>query len=573
MKIKHLLTVSTLISASTILIGSIVFFSTVMVEEKTSAAACTVDSRLVNSCRPWIGAAADAYPGITQYDFKAQLLGHESRLGRQVDLPHHYISPGAVLSSSHKFFINRADTYLMLNWKPVKGGGASNTWKDADGRNATVNTNIDNLAVSIKSVAPKKLFLTVFHEPENDVSPGGSPGCGNSINYVGNMGTTAEYAKMWENVRSRFDAIGVTNVVWVFNPMGYDRYNCMVDELWPGNDRVDWIVYDQYIYDSKEIANTGIGQFYDFLTVKSTPTHNYLSKPWGLNEWGASNASQSVTYAAYGKLQAAVMNNQYPKLKMFNIWDNITDANWQVKYTAAGVIDQAEQDAYNNFANAVFGLATSIQEPSPATDPPATTAPGSSSPTPISSPADSSPNVTASNGEPIASVQSPGTSIPRGTKATLDPRLVSDPSLISSVLKVEFYDDEKLILTVENDPFVLDTTLLSPGEHTIRQKIYFKDGTTSEKTQLLQIEGNEDNPSAVASRTGVSSTRTVPIVILAGVVMTIVSGIGAYVAHRKDYSLLQLAHGHHGTVNTGGGVMSQPSQVISPTDHSSNIKN
>ena len=152
-----------------------------------AASTCTVDAKLVNSCRPWVGAEANGYPGIAS-DHKTQLLAHESRIGHQLDVVHFYSSPGDTLDTTQKYFINRSGTYLMLNWKPVKGGGPGNTWKDADGRNTTVNANIVKMANSIKSVAPKKIFLTVYHEPENDVSPGGSPSCGNTVTYKGNMG-------------------------------------------------------------------------------------------------------------------------------------------------------------------------------------------------------------------------------------------------------------------------------------------------------------------------------------------------------------------------------------------------
>ena len=51
---------------------------------------------------------------------------------------------------------------------------------------------------------------------------------------------------MWHNVRARFDALGVTNVVWVMNYMGWKDWNCVVKDLWPGNDYVDWVMWDPY---------------------------------------------------------------------------------------------------------------------------------------------------------------------------------------------------------------------------------------------------------------------------------------------------------------------------------------
>ena len=49
---------------------------------------------------------------------------------------------------------------------------------------------------------------------------------------------------MWHNVRHRFDALGVTNVVWVMNYTGYVTGQCLTKDLWPGNDYVDWVMWD-----------------------------------------------------------------------------------------------------------------------------------------------------------------------------------------------------------------------------------------------------------------------------------------------------------------------------------------
>jgi hypothetical protein len=53
----------------------------------------------------------------------------------------------------------------MLNWKPAS------PW--ANGYNGDDNAGIDAIAASLKSVAPHKVMLVIWHEPENDVSPGG----------------------------------------------------------------------------------------------------------------------------------------------------------------------------------------------------------------------------------------------------------------------------------------------------------------------------------------------------------------------------------------------------------------
>src|SRR5688572_760552 len=64
----------------------------VLVGAPPAAAACVVDSKLVNSCRPWLGAAANGYPNLSGDG--AQIRAHEQRIGRPLDVVHLYTPPG-----------------------------------------------------------------------------------------------------------------------------------------------------------------------------------------------------------------------------------------------------------------------------------------------------------------------------------------------------------------------------------------------------------------------------------------------------------------------------------------------
>src|SRR5688572_11986281 len=80
---------------------------------------CSVSDKLVNACRPWLGAAAGDYPQATN-GIKEQILYHEQRLGRKVDIVHTYHGTGSrSLSDTDKFFAARDNTYLFVNWKPA----------------------------------------------------------------------------------------------------------------------------------------------------------------------------------------------------------------------------------------------------------------------------------------------------------------------------------------------------------------------------------------------------------------------------------------------------------------------
>lgn len=320
--------------------GSMVTFATsAPTPTPTTSPNCsTVNNLLIPACGAWLGAWSNGY-GPT--GLRNQLEEHEARIGRQVSIVHSYHPAGSnALSTDDKYFINRANTYLFTNWKPT------NTWSQADGSNSSVNAAIDSMADSIKSVAPKKLILTVFHEPENDVS-GGAAACASNI-YVGSIGTPAEYRTMWATVRSRFDAKGVSNVVWAMNYMGFSKWDCMVKDLWPGNDLVDWVMYDPYMSGSETWA-TGIGRFYNWLNANSDATRAFSSKPYGVAEWGAWYTSQADAYKLYDDGKAAIAAGTMPNLKMYVIFDATAAGDNRVGYTRTSVADPLEQQKYNSF--------------------------------------------------------------------------------------------------------------------------------------------------------------------------------------------------------------------------------
>ncbi len=330
----------------------------------TSAAAdepdCHISAILVNSCRPWVGATSSGYGPTT---FTARMADHESRIGRQLDVVHTYLTGAATITPDIAALAKRSGTIALVNWRPVPA------WANGTGGNATVNTQIDNMAKSIKALGTTKIMLAIHHEPENDISPGGDPNC--ALTYVGHSGAASDYVAMWHNVRKRFDALGVNNVVWVMNYMGWHDWNCVIKDLWPGNDYVDWVTWDPYPRDADWRGK--VGEFYDFLTANSDATHDFLSKPWGLSEFAYAGTNQTQAYQLYDRARQGVQEGWFPKLKMLSVWDSHTSVSFddRVQFTSQGVMDQTEQDHYNAFVN--DPLLTGSAAPAADTTPPTVT--------------------------------------------------------------------------------------------------------------------------------------------------------------------------------------------------------
>ena len=321
---------------------------------------CTLDELLVNPCRPLLGAYSNHYPGISGW--RAHIDAEEARIGRPLDIVHRYHPPGEAgpLIADEIHFATRPNTIMFANWKP-----ALSAWSSAGGGNATVNAQIDKAADSIKSIAPTKIMLTIHHEAEPDVTPGTS----SCPHLKGKFGSPADYRAMWRNVHERFAARGVTNVVWVMNYMGYKNWDCLAPELWPGNDLVDWVMYDPYQTVSSSSWSTSVSRFYNWMLANSDATHDYVSKVWGLAEFGAGGqTTQADAYTYYDDARASVERNEFPRLKAYVVFDSEGTLNNRTSYSVSGVYDPVEQEHFNAFANS----SAFLDPPAPPTD---TTAP------------------------------------------------------------------------------------------------------------------------------------------------------------------------------------------------------
>jgi hypothetical protein len=325
----------------------------------SSTGDCTPSAMLVNPCRPWFGAAANGNPGasdskVTQFDYLERLIGQRLDIFRDYHSPPGSNSLGDLpLNSDEKQLAGRPGTYIDVNWKPAA------TFALADGGNAVVNREIDQAAASIKSVAPHKIFMTIWWEPQNDITSDPGANCYLNPNAAG--GTPAQYIAMWRNVENRFRAAGVTNVVWAmdYQAPANGRYDCLVPLLWPGNSLVDWVIYDTYSRNGYATWDNTVGRFYHVLASDSSPSVDFNSKPWGLGEFGTcANANTAAANDFYVQAKNAFDAGTYPKLKMYLAYADTgghqAGPGCLSNYNNYGQPDTAKQANFNQFAKAVL---------------------------------------------------------------------------------------------------------------------------------------------------------------------------------------------------------------------------
>ncbi|HSX04879.1 MAG TPA: Ig-like domain-containing protein [Candidatus Saccharimonadales bacterium] len=344
------------------------------------ATTCTPNAtqmkKLINTCRPWLAASVTSYPvpPAAGTDKESQTIYEESYFGKQVDAIKDYHKPGDVLNNIDKYFINRANTFVMINWKPVGG------WTNANAGNVQATQAIINMANSIKSMAPHTIFLTVWHEGENDVSPGGDPRCP-GVTYKGNQGTVTDYINMWHYVRQVFNQQGVNNVVWAMDYENYDPFDCLVPDMYPGDNYVDWIVFNGY---NSVPGVTFSSRMTRFLNILDS-NHIGTGKPLGIAEWGddIGNDAQDAAYinGAQKWIEDGWLhgtNAQSKRIDLYLTFDSIghNNADYRMGYVNGtpsninGAPNATKAAAYKQYVHSAAFSTGSSSLPPPDTTPP-----------------------------------------------------------------------------------------------------------------------------------------------------------------------------------------------------------
>lgn len=269
-------------------------------------AVCTVSELLVPACGAWFGVSTPSTDGT--YDYTVGLGEYASVVDEPPDILRFY-QRGAERfpDAEHRALAERPGrprSILHFSWKP----SLQLTWREiADGG---ADDAIDLVAESL-SEYPHLMFFTVHHEPENDV-----------IADAGSGMTSADYVDMYRHVVTGLRARGVDNLVYVMSYIGFERWVDVVDELYPGDDVVDWIAWDPYAVEEidsfAELVNTPSGDwpgFYEWAVAKAPGTPLMLAE-WGFNLPRQPWATEVLADAA------EVLPVRFPALKALVYWND-----------------------------------------------------------------------------------------------------------------------------------------------------------------------------------------------------------------------------------------------------------
>ena len=422
------------------------------------ASSCSVSTILVNSCRPWLGGTANSYPQAAN-NLQSQIQYHEQRIGRPLDIVHSYHAVGSnTLSAADVYYATRAQTMLYTDWNPT------GTWGDIANQDA----GIDQMAASIKSLGSTRIFLNLWHEPENDVSPGGDANCP-AVNYKGSAGTVADYRNMWRYTESRFTADGVNNVVWVMDYQNYSAFDCLVPDLWPGNDLIDWVMFNAYDNATLGDFTSPVSRFIGVLNAANSATDNFASKPWGIAEWGSTGTpAQDISF--YDSAKTSLDNNTFPQLKAYLVYDSDggtvpANQDLRVGYDANHTPDATKASHYAAFANDP-ALSGDYSGPPPLPD----------------------------NTAPTVSLDSPSDGSQVSGSVTVTGTSADDRGVTNVALLVDGRDSGLTASQPGSSPtFVWDSTTAGNGRHTLQLVASDAAGNTGQSATITVTVANSDS--------------------------------------------------------------------------------
>ncbi|MER5626589.1 hypothetical protein ABT061_36720 [Streptosporangium sp. NPDC002544] len=274
-------------------------------------AACEVSGRLVPSCGAWWGVAPEIFTGRRP---ERALAGAERRMGRPADIMHVYHRGDELFPTPAERAIARdpdGRRLLLINWKP----SLDHTWEQI--AHGALDERIDRLAAHIVRTFPEKFFLTVHHEPENDVREAHGAGM-----------SAADYAAMFRHVVRRLRHGGVTNAVTVMTYMGAPNWASKpwFERLYPGDDVVDWVGMDPYVdhrvHSFDGLVNKTRPDFPRWPGFYRWMSERFPGKPVMLAEWGVFERHDRPGFKEWFFASVREEIRDYPRIKALVYFDS-----------------------------------------------------------------------------------------------------------------------------------------------------------------------------------------------------------------------------------------------------------
>lgn len=276
-------------------------------------------------------------PGAhTSQDRAEALLDFEKRVSRPQLIYHSYHRGQQLFPTESEIGIARDPArprVLFMNWKPL---GA--TWGQIAAGHAETDSYLERLARHIKRTFPEQFFFTMHHEPENEVRDRAGSGM-----------TAKDYAAAFRHVIRKLRAEGVDNLVSTMCYMAYIPWNTKewFEDLYPGNDVVDWVSWDIYAYsdpgyghgDFAEMMNRRSGSRPGWPGIYNWAARTFPDKPLMVAEWGVWHSRSNPGHQAAFFDSARLQLELFPRVKAYVYFEspNAEGRDSRVQVTQAGL--------------------------------------------------------------------------------------------------------------------------------------------------------------------------------------------------------------------------------------------
>ncbi len=298
--------------------------------KKTAApTGCAVTAKLVPTCGEVLaGVYARPRGGESR---SASLRDFEKLTGTPSRIVHYFYTGDRLFPNSKEIASLNQDgqeRLLLANWK----ADAGHSW--AQVANGRADARIIRQAHYLRDHFNSKFYLTVHHEPENEVNQNAGSGY-----------TAQDYAAMFRHVVSVLRNNGAKNFVSVLDLMGSQKWadRPWFNSLYPGDSYVDWLAFDSYAASTlglqegyfTEMMGRHYGASswrggYDW-AVKKHPGKPVMLAEWGLGEKpGSANwkrdffASVGPNLSKFPALKALVYFNNHDAYRVNDIRVNTT---------------------------------------------------------------------------------------------------------------------------------------------------------------------------------------------------------------------------------------------------------
>lgn len=313
-----------------------------------SSPSCTVTDKLIPSCGAWWGLAPEVFSGAGPVQSTRQA---EARMGGTADIVHVYHRGDELFPTSKEIELARdaaRPRMLLINWKP----SLTHTWREiADG---AIDRRIDRLAYYIRRTFPERFFLTIHHEPENDVRAGEGSGM-----------QAADYAAMYRHVVLRLRDRGVRNAVTVMTYMGAPNWAVKpwFEQLYPGDDVVDWVAMDPYadalVRDFDGLVNKTRREYSQWPGFYRWMQWRFPGKPIMIAEWGVFERPQQRTFKQEFFNSVRTQIQRYPQIKALVYFDSPQAPRGDTRFDS----DPAAARAFSELARDPYFRATRVPRP------------------------------------------------------------------------------------------------------------------------------------------------------------------------------------------------------------------